>query len=110
MRIEINNSSSPIKSNLEEMNEIDYNPGYENNIVLFWLYTTFFVLIGLITTAGNALVLYAAHGHKNRGPLRYLDSTIKSLALTDMLFGLIGTPLIMFAYYTGNDITFVQIF
>ena len=75
--------------------------GYENNRALFWVDTTLFVVVGLITTAGNGLVLYAAHGNKNQGPLRYLDNAIRSLALTDMLFGLIGTPLIILGYYTG---------
>ena len=78
------------------------NAGYYNNKALFWTDTTLFVFIGLITTVGNGLVLYAAYGNKNHGPLRYLDSAIKSLALTDMLFGFIGTPLIILGYYTGN--------
>ena len=78
--------------------------GYENNRALFWVDTTLFLVVGIITTAGNGLVLYAARGNKNQGPLRYLDNTIRSLALTDMLFGLIGTPLIILGYYTGTKI------
>ena len=58
------------------------NDGYYNNKVLFWTDTTLFVFIGLITTVGNGFV--------------------QSLALTDMLFGFIGTPLIILGYYTGN--------
>ena len=68
------------------------NDGYYSNKVLFWTDTTLFVFIGLITTVGNGLVLYAAYGNKNHGPLGYLD----------MLFGFIGTPLIILGYYTGN--------
>ena len=92
------------KDELEIGYDMNYHAGYQNNKVLFWIDTTLFVLIGFIATSGNSLVLYASYGNKNKGPLRYLDSTIKSLALTDMLFGFIGTPLILLGYYTGNRI------
>ena len=91
-----------LKYDIEFEYDMKYNAGYHNNKVLFWTETALFVFIGLITTVGNGLVLYAAFGNKNPGPLRYLDSAIKSLALTDMLFGFIGTPLIIYGYYTGN--------
>ena len=62
--------------------------GYENNTALFWIDTMFVIFFGIFATAGNGLVLYASHGRKNQGPLRYLDNTVKSLAVADMLFGL----------------------
>ena len=76
--------------------------GYDSSTAIFWIDVVFIIFAGLFATAGNGLVLYAAHGNKNIGPLRYLDNIIKSLAVADMLFGLIGTPLIIFAYYIGT--------
>jgi hypothetical protein len=61
----------------------------------FVAFTTIYVFIGLIALIGNSLVLYAAWRTKNLGTLRYFDSAIKSLAVADMLFGLIAIPLRM---------------
>ena len=73
--------------------------GYDKNIVIFWVETAFCLCVALFAVIGNGLVLFASHGNKNCGPLRYLDNEIKSLAIADMFFGLIGTPMIIFSYY-----------
>ena len=92
---------------LEKENGTETSPniqevsGYDKNIALFWIDTVFCLCVALAAIIGNVLVLFAAHGNKNSGPLRYLDNGIKSLAITDMLFGLIGIPLIIFCYYIG---------
>ena len=49
-------------------------------------------LIGIIAVLGNGLVLYAAYGNRNNGRLNYLDGVIKSLAVNDLIYGLIGIP------------------
>ena len=53
------------------------------------------VLIGMVAIIGNGLVLYAAYRKKNSmkfSVLRDLDIVIKSLAVTDLLIGLVGLP------------------
>ena len=57
------------------------------------------VLLALIAMAGNGFVIYVATRKKNRGTLRYLNRTVKSLAITDFLFGLLGIPLSIVYYY-----------
>ena len=77
-----NSSSSYLSKNI-----------FEQTTGGFWAFTTIYVSIGLGSFVGNGLVLYAACSTRNRGILRYFDSGIKSLAVADMLFGLIAIPL-----------------
>ena len=58
----------------------------------FCLWGMLYLIIAFIAVVGNGMVLYASYGNKNTGCLHYLDSLIKSLAVTDMLYGLIGIP------------------
>ena len=70
--------------------------------------------MGLVAVVGNGLVLYLGFGNKNFGRLRYLDIVIKSLAVNDLLYAMIGFPYVL-AYiwitaydwahgYPGNDL------
>ena len=75
---------------------------YEQNKVIFWVCSVIYSCIALVAVTGNGLVLYAAHGDKHLGRLQNFDVVIKSLALTDMLFGLVGMPCrIIGSYYVG---------
>ena len=59
------------------------------------------ILIALVAIFGNALVLYAAYGKRTllQGTIvRDLDIVIKSLAVTDLLIGLVGVPSRLVAY------------
>ena len=49
-------------------------------------------IITITAVIGNALVLYAAQRNRNNGSLKYFDSVIKSLAVNDLIYGLIGIP------------------
>ena len=54
-----------------------------------------FVLFGIAIIFGNGLVLYAGYGRRNilrLAVMQNFDMIIKSLALTDLLIGLIGIP------------------
>ena len=75
---------------------------YESTSTFFWVGTVFCVLAGFIATVGNGLVLFTTRRSKNNGPFRYLDSTIKSLAFADMLFGFVGIPMVIIGYYYGK--------
>ena len=72
--------------------EIEERSIYQGNILIFWIFATTITCIGLIAVVANGIVLYITTFYKNNGPLKSLDSVIKSLAVADMLFGLIGIP------------------
>ena len=75
---------------------------YEKNKATFWVCSVIYVCIAFVAVTGNSLVIYAAHVDKNLGRLRNFDIVIKSLAVTDMLFGLVGMPCrIIGSYYVG---------
>ena len=75
---------------------------YENIVVMFWVFVTFSIIMSSMAILGNSLVIYAGQQKGNRGRLRYLDSVVKSLAMTDLLHGLIGTPLNYVNHYLGR--------
>ena len=75
---------------------------YEESKPLFWCFVSVCIVIAIIGIIGNGLVIYASHQSRSSGRFRYLDSVIKSLAVTDFLFGLVGTPLIITTYYLGK--------
>ena len=79
-----------------------YETVYEQHKSLFWVIGVFYLCLAMIAAMGNGLVIYASYGTRNRGPLRHLDDVIKSLAVADMLFGLIGTPFLIYKYYMGE--------
>ena len=62
----------------------------------------FYLCIAFVCIVGNALVIYASYGNNNRGPLRYLDDLVKSLAVTDLLFGLFGVPCVIYLSYLSE--------
>ena len=64
-------------------------------IWVVYSYTLLAILFAVIAILGNSLVLYAAYGTKNLlqvNALRDLDIVIKSLAITDLMVGLVGIP------------------
>ena len=53
------------------------------------------LLTAIVAIIGNGLVIYAAYGKKSLlrvKALRSLDIVIKSLAVTDLMVGLVGIP------------------
>ena len=76
---------------------------YERYKALIWGTGIVYLCIAVMAVIGNGLVLYAAYGKRNTGRLRHLDGVVKSLAVADMLFGLIGVPCKLTAdYYVGK--------
>ena len=83
-------------------NNAEHETAYEKNKSIFILSVVVYLCIAFVTTVGNGMVIYAGYGSKNQGPLRYLDDVIRSLAVADMLYGLIGTPMLIEGYYLGK--------
>ena len=66
----------------------------------------FFLLIGAVAIIGNGLVIYAACRKNNSmkfSVLRDLDIVIKSLAINDLLIGLVGIPARVFAMWMAGN-------
>ena len=74
----------------------------ENLEAWFWVLCAFYLCLTVVAAIGNGLVIYASYGTRNTSRLRYLDNLIKSLAVTDLLFALIGTPCLIFEYYIST--------
>ena len=75
----------------------------------FWGYVTSYLLISFISGMANGFLLFVTYGERNSGRLRYLDNAIKSLAVADMLLGLIGAPIWVFNDYRGYSKLFYSI-
>ena len=75
---------------------------YEKNKGTFWVIATIYLIVALVAIAGNGLVLYVSFTRRNLGSLRHFDSVIKSLAINDLLLGLIAIPCSIYqAYHIG---------
>ena len=57
------------------------------------------LILALTAIIGNGLVLYSTTKSINLGALRNLDAVIKSLAMADLLYGLLGVPSNIINYY-----------
>ena len=76
---------------------------YRYNVIISWFGVAFSIITSTIAILGNSLVIYAGKQQTANGDsLRYLDNVIKSLAMTDLLFGLIGTPFNCINIYLGR--------
>ena len=72
------------------------------NEVLFWITTVVSVLIVIPGVVANVLVLYYAKQEPSIGPLRHLNKVVKHLAVSDILLGVLATPLSLAYWYMGN--------
>ena len=80
---------------------------YQKNLSLFWCFSSVCLSIAIVTIIGNGMVLVASKMKKNLTRLRYFDGVVKSLAVTDLLFGLIGVPLMIINYYLGRYLIYI---
>ena len=75
---------------------------YEENPEIFWFFAITYLITALVTVVGNGVVLYASCRSKNFSRLSFFDGAIKSLAVADMLLGLVGIPCrVAGVYYIG---------
>ncbi len=75
---------------------------YDKNEILFWCFAFVCLSISIITIIGNGIVFFVSHQTRNTTRLRHLDGVVKSLAVTDFLFGLLGPPMIAVNYYLSK--------
>ena len=94
-----------VYNNLTEVtNGARHTPSYDENQSLFWVMVVLYTCFGLLAAVGNGLVLYVAHKGRDDSRLQYLGPLIKSLAVTDLLFGLIGTPMLIAFYFIRKSL------
>ena len=62
-------------------------------LTFFWISVTLCFLMGMLSSFGNGLVLYVSNKKDDFGGYSQVNWVVKNLALSDMLFGLIGCPL-----------------
>ena len=104
-RSTLSNSSSFINFNHETtFTNLDETvlTGYEKNKSLFWCFAFVCLCVALVTITGNGLVIVVSRKKRNMTRLKHFDGIVKSLAVTDFLFGVIGVPLIVVNYYLGK--------
>ena len=88
----------------------EVNTVYEDTFVMFWGLVTLYICLAVVTVIGNSLVIYAAHVHKDNDISKSLALAIKSLAVADMLYGLLGAPFQIYGYYLGKLYGIIQYF
>ena len=68
----------------------------------FYLSVVLSVIAGLISVTGNGLVLYASSVKKDTGRFKYVNCVVRNLAISDLLFGFIGTTSAIVYWYWGK--------
>lgn len=66
---------------------------------LFWVTVAISGLLSLVGAIGNLMVIFASGRKKKTGALKYLNSAVRSLAITDFLIGAVGMPLVIVSTY-----------
>ena len=79
---------------------VDYQTGW----IVFWCTATLCMIAGVISILGNGLVLYVSIQNKDTGRFRYVNWVVRNLALCDLLFGLVGTPLTILFWHWGKNL------
>ena len=72
------------------------------NEVLFWTAAAVCCLIVLFGVIANTLVIYFANQEPSTGTLRHLNNVVKHLAVSDLLYGVLATPLILAYWKMGK--------
>ena len=68
----------------------------------FWVSVALCLLMGIVSALGNGLVLYVASKKDDFGGFCQINWVVKNLALSDLLFGIIGCPLTIVFWYWGK--------
>ena len=85
----------------ERWNEKCYksDPNYYNE-VLFWASVGVLVILSMVAIIGNGTVIVIGCRKRKTGGLKNLNNAVRSLAVTDLLIGVVGMPaLILFSYW-----------
>ena len=70
--------------------------------ILFWTGTAISILIVIVGIIANSLVLYFASTKSLTGTLCHLNTVVKHLAASDLLYGVIAFPLVCVYWKMGK--------
>ena len=73
------------------------------NEVWFWTSTAISTLIVIFGIISNSLVLYFAKTKTMTGSLRHLNTVVKHLAVSDLLYGVLACPLMSVYWKMGKN-------
>ena len=63
--------------------------------VWFWVVAAAFMLIVVTGTVLNSLVIHFTNQRSLEGTFRYLNTVVRNLAVSDLLYGLLACPLLL---------------
>ena len=72
-----------------------------DHAALLWVSVAVSTVLLLVSTTGNIMVFIVVGRRKKTGVFRHLKHAIRSLAITDVLLGAVGMPLIIVYSYFG---------
>ena len=71
--------------------------------VWFWAAVAVSTVTTILGTVSNGLVIYfASKNPMKKGPLRYLNTVVKHLAVSDLLYGVLSSPCTFVYWKMGN--------
>ena len=71
-------------------------------LAFYWVCVILCFVMGMVSCFGNGLVLYISNKKEDFGGYRQVNWVVKNLALSDMLFGLVGCPLTIVLWTWGR--------
>ena len=80
--------------------------GY-NKVTLFWVTVAISAILSVITIIGNVMVIFVGCRRKKTAALKNLNNAVRSLAIADLLFGIVGMPVIILDSYWGEAVIYV---
>ena len=63
--------------------------------VWFWLLAAFLMLVVAMGTVLNSLVIHFTNQRSLEGTFRHLNTVVRNLAVSDLLYGLLACPLLL---------------
>ena len=85
-----------------------FSPGQEGSQISqaiegwFWTTAAISTLIVIFSIVSNILVIYFANQKPLLGALRYLNTVVKHLAVSDLLYGVLSCPFIIAHWRMGK--------
>ncbi len=98
------NATTPFGADAKEAcDENVVAPGY-NKWPLFWITVAISAILSIINIIGNGMVIFVSCRKKKTAALNNLNNAVRSLAIADLLFGIVVMPVIILDSYWGESV------
>ena len=77
-------------------------------LICYWISVVLCFLLGMLTIIANGFVFYISNKKDDIGGYRAVNWVVKNLAFSDMLFGLVGSPLTIVLRTWGKKILYLK--